>query len=518
MKTLMTTKGIGFVALCALVACSTETVVQRSEAPGDPTPGGDTSTTTDPTEPGAGNDTTDPDAPPAPVVRGLAVKDVAVYQGVKVLVVKDGKWVATRNAPVVAGRTALVRVFVTPDASWSSRAVTAELRLVSGARKLPLIKDTKPIAKASTDEDPKSTFNFEVPAEQLTKDVTFSVALTAPDGEAATGNEPARFPQDGSQKALAAEASGKIKIVLVPVKYDADGSGRTPDVSATQVARYKQTFMARYPATDVEITVHAPWSWTTPIAGNGNGFQTVLRGITQLRQQERPANDVYYYGALAPAPSMSSFCGGGCVTGLSTVVDSPSTSYLRASVGVGFPGQDAADTMAHEVGHAHGREHAPCGGAQGVDPDFPYSGGAIGVWGYDIFAKAFISPTKGRDMMGYCPNEWVSDYTYAALFDRISALNPTTTKSGSSTSAGGQSRTFRIANVAGDGALSFDGSDDIALDDEPAGGVAVEGVEGARFHRFDHLPGGFLVLPKDAVNSSFSKLNVSGLSATITGR
>lgn len=515
MKTLRTTKGMGLVALCALVACSSETIVQRSGAPGEQGSGDDTSTSTDPNEPSSGIDSTDPEAPPAPLVAGLSVKDVAVYQGVKVLVVKDGDWVSSRNAPVVAGRTALVRVFVTPDSSWSSRSVTAELRLVAGARKLPLIKDTKTISRASTDEDTKSTFNFEVPADQLTKDVTFSVALTAADGETGTRESPARFPQDGSLKALDAELSGKIKIVLVPVKYDADGSGRTPDVSATQVARYKQTFMARYPASDVEITVHAPWSWTTPISGNGSGFQTVLKGITQLRQQERPANDVYYYGALAPAPSMSSFCGGGCVTGLSTVVDNPSTSYLRASVGIGFPGTDSADTMAHEVGHAHGREHAPCGGASGADPDFPYSGGAIGVWGYDIFAKTFISPTKGRDMMGYCPNEWVSDYTYAALFDRISALNPTTTKSGSTTGTGSQSRTFRIASVAADGALSFEGAGDLDLDDEPTGGVAVEGVTGARFYRFDHLPGGFLVLPKDALTSPFAKLQVTGLSAKL---
>ncbi len=513
-----TTKGFGLVALFALIACSSETVVQRSEGASDPEAGDDTATSTDPNEPSSGGDSTDPEAPPAPLVPGLAVKDVAVYQGVKVLVVKGGAWVSSRNAPVVAGRPALVRVFVTPDASFEAQSVTAELRLVVGARKLPLIKDTKTISRASTDEDTKSTFNFEVPAEQLTKDVTFSVALTAAGGEKVTGESPARFPQDGSQKPIAAETSGKLKIVLVPVKYDADGSGRTPDVSAAQVARYKQTFMARYPTTDVEITVHAPWSWTTPIAGNGSGFSTVLRGITQLRQQERPANDVYYYGALAPASSMNSFCGGGCVTGLSTVVDSASTSYLRASVGIGFAGQDAANTMAHEVGHAHGREHAPCGGAQGVDPDFPYSGGAIGVWGYDIFAKSLIAPTKGRDMMGYCPNEWVSDYTYAALFDRIEALNPTTTKSGSSTSSNAQARTFRIADVAGDGALSFEGHDEIALDVEPSGGIDVQGVKGARFYRFDHLPGGFLVLPKDAVTTSLSKLQVNGMSAVLSGR
>ena len=126
------------------------------------------------------------------------------------------------------------------------------------------------------------------------------------------------------------------------------------------------------------------------------------------------------------------------MTGLSTVVDSPNTSFLRASVGVGYPGEDSANTAAHEVGHAHGREHAPCGGAQGVDPQFPYSGGVIGSWGYDILAKTFLSPTKGHDMMSYCPNEWVSDYTYSALFDRIAALNGNPASGATGTTSSGR--------------------------------------------------------------------------------
>lgn len=516
----MRTTGIALIALCALAACSTETIVRRDDSPTGPATGGDeTSTTIDPNDPNAGIETTDPEAPPAPLVTGLTVKDVAVYQGVKVLVVKDGKWVSTRNAPVVAARPALVRVFVTPDPSWEAKSVTAELRLVSGTTKHPLIKDTKSISIASKDEDTKSTFNFEVPADLLTKDVTFSVALTSADGAAAQIASPARFPQDGTQKGLSVEVSGAVKIMLVPIKYDYDGSGRTPDVTAKQVELYRQTFMALYPASEVVVTVRAPYSWKTQISGNGTGFSSVLRTMTELRQQERPAADVYYYGLLAPTASMSSFCQSGCVTGLSTVVSNPSTSYLRASVGVGFPGQSSANTMAHEVGHAHGREHAPCGGANGVDPDFPYAGAQLGVWGYNILTKAFISPTKGRDMMGYCPNEWVSDYTYSALFDRISTIAiPTTTKAGSlgnSTGSNAQASVVRIATVAGDGAVSLDGAQDLSVDEPLTDGVEVEGAQGARYYAFDHLPGGFLVLPKSAVTTSIARLNVNGVRAAI---
>ena len=183
--------------------------------------------------------------------------------------------------------------------------------------------------------------------------------LTAPDGEQVKDREKsqARFPRDGSFEDLGAELSGKLKVVIVPVRYDADGSGRTPDLGPTQLERYKKTLMQRYPTSEVEVTTHAPYPWTTTIAGNGTGFSSVLRAMHQLRQKDKVANDVYYYGLLAPTTSMSAFCQGGCVAGLSTVADE-NTPVLRASVGIGFVGQDAANTMAHEIRHAHGREHA----------------------------------------------------------------------------------------------------------------------------------------------------------------
>jgi hypothetical protein len=518
--------GFSGLALIAFIvgsaACSAGTTTRYvNGAPADGTDPGDGTTTTDDgttPDPTTQGDPTSKDAPAPPLVTGLAITDVAFFQAVKVPVVAAGKVVSpsTRNAPVVANRPALVRVYVAPAKGYASTAVTAELRLVDGTTRLPVLKDTKTLTSESTDEDVKSTFNFEVPAESLPPGVTYQVFLTAKGGAVPTGANDARFPKDGGVQNLDAMTSGKLKLVIVPVKYDADGSGRTPDVSATQLARYKQTFMARYPAAEVIVTARAPFSYSSAISANGSGFSQVLNAITNLRKTDGAAADVYYYGALAPTSSFNSFCGGGCVTGLSTVVESPKTSFLRASVGVGYSGEDSVNTAAHEVGHAHGRNHAPCGGAQGVDADYPYSGGQIGSWGYDIFAKTFLSPTKGRDMMGYCPNEWVSDYTYTALFDRIASLNgnPLSGATGSTSSANGSSQaapaaaaapqTFRMATIAADGSATW--TNDIELDEEPTDGKAMLatfagpdghaiGTHTARFYPYDHLPGGVLVVP-----------------------
>ena len=499
--------------LGAAACSSTHTIVGGT--PGEPGAEGST-TETEPTDPTTVGDPTDKDAPSPPLASGLDITEIAVFQAVKVPVFADGKLVSTssRSAPVVVGRPALIRVYVAPSSSYKRSAVTAELRLVDGTTRLPVVKDTKTLDSDSTDEDIDSTFNFEVPGTSLPSGVTFQVLLTSKDGTVPSGSSASRFPKDGGVQDLGAKTSGKLKIVVVPVKYDFDGSGRTPDVSAAQLERYRTTFMGQYAASEVEVTARAPWSYTAAIKGNGTGFSEVLNAITNLRKTDKAASDVYYYGALAPTSSFGTFCGGGCVTGLSTVVENPKTSFLRASVGVGFPGQDSVNTAAHEVGHAHGREHAPCGGAQGTDPDFPHAGGAIGVWGYDLNTKRFISPTKGKDFMGYCPNEWVSDYTFSALFDRIAAVNgaPTATGGATGSSNGGSSQaqtfatpqTFRMATVAADGSVSWGGEFD--LEEEPTDGEArtatfasasgaTLGTHTARFYAYDHLPGGVLMVP-----------------------
>ncbi|MBX3222554.1 MAG: hypothetical protein KF795_18695 [Labilithrix sp.] len=515
--------GLGLVSILGLVACAAAGGDTAANVHEDPAPGGEVGSSTDSTDtappPEAPPEPAKPtEEPPRPLVRGIAINEVAMFQAVKVPVMKAGAAVdaSSRKAPVVAKRTGMLRVYVAPGAGWKPRDVTAELRLVAGdGHKLPVVRDTKMILADSKEEDPTSTFNLEIPGESLPAGVTYQVALTAPDGEDPTQahESDSRYPKDGSFESLGAETSGKLRVVLVPIKYDADGSGRVPAVGPTELELYRKTMMRLYPTSDVEVKARAPYSWTTQISSNGGGFSQVLRAVTQIRQEDQVEKDVYYYGLLTPRDSMSAYCQGGCVTGLSTVVDNPTAAGMRASVGIGFANTESANTMAHEIGHAHGRAHAPCGGPQGVDPRYPYQGGSIGTWGYDIFSKALISPAKGRDMMGYCRNEWVSDYTYNALFQRVAAIsvekkvaNP---MSSPPSAAVKQAARYRVATVGDAGELAWDGDIDFASEDELDGAdvrqatfYAESGAEvtsrAAKFFAFDHLPGGFVFVPKDA--------------------
>ncbi len=429
-------------------------------------------------------------------VAGVTISEIAVYQAVKVDIVKAGAAITTTNAPIVAGRPGVVRVFATPGAGYDGRSVTAELRLYSGSSTTAtkVIKDTK-VVKTGTDTDTTSTFNFEIAAADVPAGVKFAVALTDPKG-AADATTGAVYPKGGTPAILGAANSGVLKITLVPVQYMADGSGRVPDTSQPQLDAYKKAMMSHYPVTDVQITVRAPWQSSTKVSANGSGWSTLLNAITNLRQQDGAPDDTYYFAAFSPASSFSTFCGGGCVAGLSTVVTSPQDGPYRASIGLGYSGADAATTMAHEVGHAHGRNHAPCGGTSGVDPQFPYAGGGIGVNGYDITAKTFISSTTGKDIMGYCTPEWVSDYTYSAFFDRVAYVN------GAKAIIGATPGKFHLITEQPDGTLT--GGEQITLAEQPevdsqatftdVSGNVVHSA-GAHFIPFDHVDGGFWVVP-----------------------
>ena len=53
-------------------------------------------------------------------------------------------------------------------------------------------------------------------------------------------------------------------------------------------------------------------------------------------------------------------------------------------------------------------------GAIDLDANYPYPGGLTGAYGYDLQADVIKSPLLA-DIMGYCANPWISDYTYEGM-------------------------------------------------------------------------------------------------------
>ena len=443
----------------------------------------------DSTDPGDDDDAT---LPAGDLATGLDITGVSINQGVHT-------WVyGGQSGPVVAFREGLLRVHVEPQAEWEPREVVARLVWTTGSGTQISADVPGTPTGASTDGDLDSTFNFDMVGSNVEPGTSFSIELLeASDDPPVTGNDD---NAETGEVNLGADYNGdQLKIHLIPIRYDADGSERLPDTSAAQLAIYTNWMMRVYPAASIEFTVDPdPHILDFPISANGNGWGDLLYELTDLRYERGIPDDTYIYGTFQPAGSFNSYCSGGCVAGLSWRADDPNGEWARASIGLGYTGEGGAGTLIHEVGHAHGRSHAPCSVGQ-PDPNYPHPNGELGEWGWDIVSGVLRHPSDNKDMMGYCTPRWVSDYTWEALHDRIGWVN-----GNPDLSLAPAPLTWRMVGVNVDGVAAVRGT--VPIRGIPAGtptsvtllnaaGSPV-GTSAARFKTFEHIPGGTLLLPE----------------------
>jgi hypothetical protein len=351
------------------------------------------------------------------LARGLSVSRIDAFQTVAIGMMEDGDEIAStaRNSDLVQGRETLFRVFVTPGSGWMTREISARVTLVNGDTSEEHFAK-KMVSGASDEDNASSTFQVSVPAEEVQGDTRYYVELvecgTPPSGDATAP----RFPA-ADDVALGALETGVLKVTVLPIT----SNGNAPDTTEMGLQPYKDLLEAIYPVTGVEITVGDGLNASYPIDWNDT-----LDAVRAKRASDSPDSDVYYYGLIKPTETFREFCMRGCTAGVGFVTRQNDVQ-LRVAMGIGFEGEASPHTMAHELGHNHGRSHAPCvpqgSSIDGVDPNFPYSGANIGVWGYDNRSDELIDPEGVTDMMGYCDVTWISDYNYDALVTRVAAVS-----------------------------------------------------------------------------------------------
>jgi hypothetical protein len=357
---------------------------------------------------------------------GVSIRDIAVFQAVKVPIVQNGTPVTERPVPLLVSRGGVMRVYVDASPDFLGRELTGELVLEGSGAEPVVITDTRTLARSSDDSDPGSVFAFPLQDADMTGATTYQVRVTVPDATRVAEGQvhPARYPADGTSSGFAPlyDDAGGLNLVLVPIQYDTDGSGRLPDLSTEQLARYDGILRTMYPLVTVNLTLHDPVPGNYSSGLYGFDFDSLNDDLMSLRESEGAPDDAYYFALVMPNETFNEYCGGGCVLGQSFLVNRIRDGSLRVGAGVGFPGEESAITLAHELGHQHGRLHAPCQ-VPDPDPDYPYSNGSVGVWGYDLRTGAFKDPAGTKDYMSYCEHVWTSDYTYMAIFERVLAVN-----------------------------------------------------------------------------------------------
>ncbi len=352
---------------------------------------------------------------------GISIDEVDVYQVGKIPVMKAGAAVAKgdRPADIVQGKPGRVRVFTKLESGWSNRTVSARLLLTNGTVKSNYFSKRN-VSAASTENSFASTFNFDVKGEDFTAETRYAVEIVECDGTPAGTAGKARFPAMDNQL-LETRKTGVVKLRFIPL----NANGRTAATDTARLDGYKNYLALMYPASSVEYTLGPALTVSQSVSAQGDGWGEALDQLSALHEKDNAPADLYYYGLFQPTDNIGQYCNGGCVAGIGFVTNTQSFSrHQRVSLGLSYANVASAQTFAHEVGHNHGRPHSPCGGAAQPDGNYPYDGAKIGWWGFEAPEKLH-NPSTATDIMGYCNNQWISDYTYGLFADRIAILNGT---------------------------------------------------------------------------------------------
>lgn len=293
--------------------------------------------------------------------------------------------------PLVAGEPALLRVFVTTAEGGGATIPPVRARFHSGGNEVHVADipgQPRAIPTEVMEGDLTMSANAEIPGHVLQPGTEIVIEVD-PDGTLDPGLKIAkRIPEEGRLK-LDVQAMPVLDLTVIPFLWAADPDSSVLDATAgmaTDPMRHELLEDTRVllPVSELKVTNHAAVTVTS------NSAFDILSATEAIQVIE--GGDGHYQGLMA-----------GSVTQALGVANTPG----RSSFSVLSP-----SVIAHELGHNMNLLHAPCGGAGGPDPAFPNPDGSIGSWGYD-FRKGALVPPSANDLMGYCEDRWISDFSFS---------------------------------------------------------------------------------------------------------
>jgi hypothetical protein len=307
----------------------------------------------------------------------------------------------TGAVPLVKDRDGYLRVFVTANQSnLATPQVQVGFYLAGVLVSTVTIAPPRQSVPLSPDEGSlTSSWNTVVPKTLIQPGLSILADVDPGNSTAEADETDNRFPASGTPLALDVHTTSAFSVRFVPVYQRVNG--RQGNVTNANKDAFLTATMKLHPLAAYDADLHAPYPTDAPAVdadNRNNAWTTILSQLDALRAVEPSSR--YYFGVINP-----SYTSG--VAGI---------GYIGGKTALGWDKNGADWVAAHEWGHNWGRKHAPCGGPapNSIDGNYPYSGGAIGVYGLDL-ATLTLKPPSSADMMGYCNNEWVSDYTYESV-------------------------------------------------------------------------------------------------------
>jgi hypothetical protein len=299
--------------------------------------------------------------------------------------------------PLVKDRDGYLRVFVTASQSnLATPQVRVRFYLASALVSTLTIPPPSVAVPLSPDEGSLgSSWNVAVPKTLIQPGL--SVLADVDPGNAVAESDEAdnQFPSSGTPLALDVHTTSTFSVRFVPVRQSVND--RLGNVTNANKDSYLTATMKMHPLAAYDADLRAPYTTTAPAVNQTpSTWTTILGQVNALRVADGSSR--YYFGVINPSYT----------SGIAGI------GYVGGKTALGWDKSGADMVAAHEWGHNWGRDHSPCGGAGNPDVHYPYPNGTIGVYGLDV-ATLSLKPPGYSDIMGYCNNEWISDYTYEGV-------------------------------------------------------------------------------------------------------
>jgi hypothetical protein len=318
------------------------------------------------------------------------------------------------SVPLVRNRDGYLRVFVVADRA-NTALPAVRVRYYTGLAPVDSVDLGPPLLATSTPtavDESSMTYTWNVLVSGTRIQPGFGVAAVVnPTGAVVETNPSDNTYPSAGPVAMDVRSVPPVDVTFVPVlQRGIPAFRRRGDVSEANKAQFLEITQKMHPISGFNAIVHADYLTDTPDtlqALNGNSaWGTILAEIDALRVLESSVR--YYYGV-----ARVSYTSG--IAGVAYV----STSTQGGRAGLGWDYLPSGSTvMAHELGHNWARTHAPCGGPADVDLQYPRPDGTTGTYGLDVATVTLEPPTR-TDIMGYCIDKWIGDYTYRGVMNYL---------------------------------------------------------------------------------------------------